>query len=238
MKIPLKNNKKINKIINKFFKSINASIQDPTEEFAMKDAIVDLLCENEGNNLVNLINNVTIDNADCLYSGKVYRKLYFDSSFIENLNSYEDIETNEYFDGNEFLAEIKKRIRTGDYQSASKSYEACLNLTENDLMPIYTEEAIGVIIEFECKNGIDMMKLTNKYSEIFFEYCCEDPDSHSYYEKYEAYNKELKKLFNSFKNEEEIYAQLPNNYKIINVAGLDIDEIENCTVSMAMLCLE
>lgn len=213
------------------------SIEDPTEEFNVKDALIDLIYNNEGNEIVNLINNTEIDNSDCLYNGKVYRKLFFDVSFINSLSSYFEDDFGEYFDGDELISKIKEMIQTNIYQSFSKSLDACEDLTVDELgVVVRGDELLPVIIQMDCKNGIDVMKLTKKYAEIFKDYSHEDPDKYDC-KTFRLFSEKLNETIKDFENEQEIYAML-DSYEFLSVGGLSADEFEGTTLNLANLDLE
>ena len=115
---------------------------------------------------------------------------------------------------------IKNNLRTGEYQSCAKTLEACRNF-EADWFEV------EVIINFECSEGIDVMSICNKYLEIAKQRY-EDVSNGVSESKFS--NSKLKEIVDSlkdtittFEEEEEVLALVPDNYEIIEIVGVDMN---------------
>ena len=182
-------------------------------------ALVDLVFSNDGNNLIELYNE--IDN-DCIYNGEVYRILYLnDRELIENIKTQKD-EMGIYVKCKDLIYAIQEKIETGDWQSTTKSYDNINSLG----IDVTVNNPISVVIKFNCKNGIDLNKLSQK--------CLNDFKKNN---ASEVYIKELNELVNITKQQEEVYAKIPSDYEIVSISDVNINEFTG-TVNIINLELD
>jgi uracil DNA glycosylase len=128
------------------------------------DALTD---SNNGKPLVSMLDQIKKNDSDCLYNGTVYRKLAFDQDkFIFALEK-QCPDSEGSFPRKNVEDVLKSFIKTGTYQSATNDLEACENFYAEGL------KDIGIIISFESKDGIDIMKLVNKYHEKLENISCD-----------------------------------------------------------------
>ena len=172
----------------------------------MELALVNLVFTNDGSSLIELYNE--IDN-DCFYNGEVYRILYLnDRELIENIKTQKD-EMGIYVKCKDLICAIQEKIETGDWQSTTKSYDNINSLG----IDITVSNPISVVIKFNCKNGIDLNKLSQKCLNDFKENNAS-----------EVYIKELNELVDITNQQQEIYAKIPNNYEIVSISDININE--------------
>ena len=174
--------------------------------YEMEMALVDLIFSNDGSNLIELYNEI---DQDCFYNGEVYRILYLNNrELIENIKTQKD-EMGIYVKCKDLICAIQEKIETGDWQSTTKSYDN-INSLGIDVTVSYP---ISVVIKFNCKNGIDLNKLSQK--------CLNDFKKNN---ASEVYIKELNELVDITNQQQEIYAKIPNNYEIVSISDMDINE--------------
>ena len=174
--------------------------------YEMELALVNLVFTNDGSSLIELYNE--IDN-DCFYNGEVYRILYLnDRELIENIKTQKD-EMGIYVKCKDLICAIQEKIETGDWQSTTKSYDNINSLG----IDITVSNPISVVIKFNCKNGIDLNKLSQK--------CLNDFKKNN---ASEVYIKELNELVDITNQQQEIYAKIPNNYEIVSISDININE--------------
>ncbi len=182
-------------------------------------ALVDLVFSNDGSNLIELYN--TID-RDCIYNGEVYRILYLnDRKLIENIKTQKD-EMGIYVKCKDLIYSIREKIETGDWQSTTKSYDNINSLG----IDITVNNPISVVIKFNCQNGIDLNKLSQKCLNDFKENNAS-----------EIYIKELNELVDITNQQQEVYAKMSKNYEILSISDVDINEFSG-TVNILNLELE
>ena len=187
--------------------------------YEMELALVNLVFTNDGSSLIDMYNE--IDN-DCFYNGTVYRILYLnDRELIENIKIQKD-EMGIYVKCKDLIHAIQEKIETGDWQSTTKSYEGIDSIG----LEITVDNPISVVIGFDCKNGIDLNKLSQK--------CLNDFKKNN---ASEVYIKELNELVNITNQQQEIYAKIPNNYEIVSISGVNINEFTG-TVNIINLELD
>lgn len=187
--------------------------------YEMELALVNLVFTNDGSSLIDMYNE--IDN-DCFYNGEVYRILYLnDRELIENIKTQKD-EMGIYVKCKDLIYAIQEKIETGDWQSTTKSYDNINSLG----IDITVSNPISVVIKFNCKNGIDLNKLSQK--------CLNDFKKNN---ASEVYIKELNELVDITKQQEEVYAKIPSDYEIVSISDISINEF-NGTVNIINLELD
>ena len=187
--------------------------------YEMELALVNLVFTNDGSELIDMYNE--IDN-DCIYNGEVYRILYLnDRELIENIKIQKD-EMGIYVKCKDLICAIQEKIETGDWQSTTKSYDNINSLG----IDITVSNPISVVIKFNCKNGIDLNKLSQK--------CLNDFKKNN---ASEVYIKELNELVNITNQQQEVYAKIPSNYEIISISDVNINEFTE-TVNIINLELD
>ena len=174
--------------------------------YEMELALVNLVFTNDGSSLIDMYNEI---DQDCFYNGIVYRILYLnDRELIENIKTQKD-EMGIYVKCKDLIHAIQEKIETGDWQSTTKSYDNINSLG----IDITVSNPISVVIKFNCKNGIDLNKLSQKCLNDFKENNAS-----------EVYIKELNELVDITNQQQEIYAKIPSNYEIISISDVNINE--------------
>ena len=187
--------------------------------YEMELALVNLVFTNDGNSLIDMYNE--IDN-DCFYNGTVYRILYLnDRELIENIKTQKD-EMGIYVKCKDLIHAIQEKIETGDWQSTTKSYDNINSLG----IDVTVSNPISVVIKFNCKNGIDLNKLSQK--------CLNDFKKNN---ASEVYIKELNELVDITNQQEEVYAKIPSDYEIVSISDVNINEFTG-TVNIINLELD
>ena len=187
--------------------------------YEMELALVNLVFTNDGSSLIDMYNEI---GQDCFYNGTVYRILYLnDRELIENVKTQKD-EMGIYVKCKDLIHAIQEKIETGDWQSTTKSYDNINSLG----IDITVSNPISVVIKFNCKNGIDLNKLSQK--------CLNDFKKNN---ASEVYIKELNELVDITKQQEEVYAKIPSDYEIVSISDISINEF-NGTVNIINLELE
>ena len=187
--------------------------------YEMELALVNLVFTNDGSSLIDMYNEI---DQDCFYNGIVYRILYLnDRELIENIKTQKD-EMGIYVKCKDLIYAIQKKIETGDWQSTTKSYDNINSLG----IDITVSNPISVVIKFNCKNGIDLNKLSQK--------CLNDFKKNN---ASEVYIKELNELVNITKQQEEVYAKIPSDYEIVSISDVNINEFTG-TVNIINLELD
>lgn len=187
--------------------------------YEMELALVNLVFTNDGSSLIDMYNEI---NNDCFYNGEVYRILYLnDRELIENIKTQKD-EMGIYVKCKDLIYAIQEKIETGDWQSTTKSYDNINSLG----IDITVNNPISVVIKFNCKNGIDLNKLSQK--------CLNDFKKNN---ASEVYIKELNELVDITNQQQEVYARIPNNYEIVSISDININEFTG-TVNIINLELD
>ena len=187
--------------------------------YEMELALVNLVFTNDGSSLIDMYNEI---GQDCFYNGTVYRILYLnDRELIENVKTQKD-EMGIYVKCKDLIHAIQEKIETGDWQSTTKSYDNINSLG----IDITVSNPISVVIKFNCKNGIDLNKLSQK--------CLNDFKKSN---ASEVYIKELNELVNITNQQQEVYARIPNNYEIVSISDININEFTG-TVNIINLELD
>ena len=187
--------------------------------YEMELALVNLVFTNDGSSLIDMYNEI---DQDCIYNGEVYRILYLnDRELIENIKIQKD-EMGIYVKCKDLICAIQEKIETGNWQSTTKSYDNINSLG----IDITVSNPISVVIKFNCKNGIDLNKLSQK--------CLNDFKKNN---ASEVYIKELNELVDITNQQQEIYAKIPSNYEIISISGVNINEFTG-TVNIINLELD
>lgn len=187
--------------------------------YEMELALVNLVFTNDGSSLIDMYNEI---DQDCFYNGTVYRILYLnDRELIENIKTQKD-EMGIYVKCKDLIHAIQEKIETGDWQSTTKSYDNINSLG----IDITVNNPISVVIKFNCKNGIDLNKLSQKCLNDFKENNAS-----------EVYIKELNELVDITNQQQEVYAKIPNNYEIVSISDVNINEFTG-TVNIINLELD
>lgn len=173
-------------------------------------AICELTDINDDRPLRALYEDILSSDPDCVYNGTVYRKLSLDKEeIIPKLDQYysdEDIESDDnMYDTLDVVREIRAIIKTGTFQSSTYDLQACRDFYQE----IY-DSPLDVIISFECKNGIDVMKLARKYLGIAKDYI----NTNAEYKEYFNY---LRDMVKEFECEKEVYCMVPNDYEVYSI---------------------
>ena len=181
-------------------------------------ALVDLVFSNDGSNLIELYNEI---DQDCFYNGEVYKILYLDDrKLIKDLQVKKD-EMGIYVKCKDLINSIYENVTVGDWTSTSKQYEN-LDLIGLD---ITVNNPISVVIKFNCKNGIDLNKLSKRCLENFNN------------ENIDSYNEELNALIEITDQQNEVFAKMSKDYEILSISDVDINEFSG-TVNILNLELE
>lgn len=186
--------------------------------YEIEMALVDLVFSNDGSNLIELYNEI---DQDCFYNGVVYKILYLnDRKLIKDLKVKKD-EMGIYVKCKDLVNSIYENITVGDWTSTSKQYEDLDSIG----LDITVSNPISVVVEFNCKNGIDLNKLSKRCLENFNN------------ENISNYDKELNALIEITDQQHEVYAQMSKDYEILSISGVDINEFSG-TVNIVNLELE
>ena len=187
--------------------------------YEMELALVNLVFTNDGSSLIDMYNEI---DQDCFYNGEVYRILYLnDRELIENIKTQKD-EMGIYVKCKDLICAIQEKIETEDWQSTTKSYDNINSLG----IDVTVSNPISVVIKFNCKNGIDLNKLSQK--------CLNDFKKNN---ASEVYIKELNELVDITNQQKEVYAKIPSDYEIVSISDININEFTG-TVNIVNLELE
>lgn len=186
--------------------------------YEIEMGLVDLVFSNDGSNLIELYNEI---DSDCFYNGVVYKILYLDDrKLIKDLKVKKD-EMGIYVKCRDLVNSIYENIIVGDWTSTSKQYEDLDSIG----LDITVSNPISVVIKFNCKNGIDVNKLSKRCLENFNN------------ENISNYDKELNALIEISDQQNEVYAKTSKDYEIVSISGVDINEFSG-TVNILNLELE
>lgn len=186
--------------------------------YEIEMALVDLVFSNDGSNLIELYNEI---DQDCFYNGIVYKILYLDDrKLIKDLRVKKD-EMGIYVKCEDLVNSIYENITVGDWTSTSKQYEDLDSIG----LDITVSNPISIVVEFNCKNGIDLNKLSKRCLEKFNN------------ENISNYDKELNALIEITDQQNEVYAKMSKDYEILSISGVDINEFSG-TVNIINLELE
>ena len=181
------------------------------------DALESLLEDNNKQKILKLLDEIQNEEPDCCYNGTVYRKFNF---YIEDLvDNPEEIYYDELIDG------IKENIGTGYIQSSSESLKAC-----EDFDTGY--DGINIIVTYEVENAISIHKLLERYYYISRDAMIEIEENEYNEKKYgeteddmiEAFQN-IEYLYDMFSSEEEILGIMPDDYKILEINDIDINNL-------------
>lgn len=186
--------------------------------YEIEIALVDLVFSNDGSNLIELYDAI---DQDCFYNGTVYKILYLDDrKLIKDLKVKKD-EMGIYVKCKDLVNSIYENITVGDWTSTSKQYEDLDSIG----LDITVSNPISVVVEFNCKNGIDLNKLSKRCLEKFNN------------ENISNYDKELNALIEITDQQNEVYAKMSKDYEILSISGVDMNEFSG-TVNIINLELE
>lgn len=181
------------------------------------NALESLLEDNNKQKILKLLDEIQNEEPDCCYNGTVYRKFNF---YIEDLvDNPEEIYYDELIDG------IKENIGTGYIQSSSESLKAC-----EDFDTGY--DGIDIIVTYEVENAISIHKLLETYYYISRDAMIEIEENEYNEKKYgeteddmiEAFQN-IEYLYDMFSSEEEILGIMPDDYKILEINDIDINNL-------------
>lgn len=182
-------------------------------ELKLINALDDLTDYNDTEPIVKLLPLIRQNNPESLYNGTVYRKYFFDKNILNNANvTFNEEVTEMYISRSELENVIRSQIRTGKPQSTTKSLESChiFNLTDIDT-------PLEVTTQFEAKDGIDIVALSENFLDYLNEFKYIDEQAVELCEI-------LKSLINWYGGEQEIFVEVSNDYKIIEIRNRDIDD--------------
>lgn len=186
--------------------------------YEIEMALVDLVFSNDGSNLIELYDVI---DQDCFYNGTVYKILYLDDrKLIKDLKVKKD-EMGIYVKCKDLVDSIYENIIVGDWTSTSKQYEDLDSIG----LDITVNNPISIVVKFNCKNGIDVNKLSKRCLENFNN------------ENVNNYDKELNALIEISGQQNEVYAKTSKDYEILSISGVDINEFSG-TVNILNLELE
>lgn len=186
--------------------------------YEIEMGLVDLVFSNDGSNLIELYNEI---DQDCFYNGVVYKILYLDDrKLIKDLKVKKD-EMGIYVKCKDLVDSIYENIVVGDWTSTSKQYEDLDSIG----LDITVSNPISVVVKFNCKNGIDVNKLSKRCLENFNN------------ENINNYDKELNALIEISEQQNEVYAQMSKDYEILSISDIDMNEFSG-TVNILNLELE
>lgn len=186
--------------------------------YEIEMGLVDLVFSNDGSNLIELYNEI---DQDCFYNGVVYKILYLnDRKLIKDLKVKKD-EMGIYVKCKDLVNSIYENIAVGDWTSTSKQYEDLDSIG----LDITVSNPISVVVKFNCKNGIDVNKLSKRCLENFNN------------ENISNYDKELNALIEISEQQNEVYAQMSKDYEILSISDIDTNEFSG-TVNILNLELE
>lgn len=186
--------------------------------YEIEMALVDLVFSNDGSNLIELYDAI---DQDCFYNGTVYKILYLDDrKLIKDLKVKKD-EMGIYIKCKDLIDSIYENIIVGDWTSTSKQYEDLDSIG----LDITVNNPISIVVKFNCKNGIDVNKLSKRCLENFNN------------ENVNNYDKELNALIEISGQQNEVYAKTSKDYEILSISGVDINEFSG-TVNILNLELE
>lgn len=209
----LKKISEINKLSTTFnyFKLIHAELDEATN--IVNESLYQLVITNQAGKMRRYAEQIKEMFPNSLYNGNVYRKVALDLNDIVR-----DIGIDWYVGS--LINACKMNINFDNYQSTTKS----LNFCEIFEPQIDTGiECLQVIITFKADNGIDIQKLADECEKYYKDYQKENKETISKQEK-NMIKSILDKIkcIKSFSCEEEVFVNIPDNYKIYSIDGFDI----------------
>ena len=172
-----------------------------------------LTIENNSEPILSLYNEIVEDCQDATFSGMAYRKFSFPLNIFSKLDTVVNEDNEECYIMKDLIPVVKSKIKTGDIQSCSKSLQAC-----EEFIPEFG--GIEAIINFECKNALDVMNVCNFYKQI-----CEKEFNRTKDKDFEEMIDTFSKIYDEFKNEEEILAVIPNNYEVCEISDTPTSDL-------------
>lgn len=166
------------------------------------EAIRNVCGSNEFGDLIALLPTIQDQYPDAIYSGNMYRKMIISFETLETMHHYQK-GNQEYISKEEFIEQIRNFVTTGEWQSCTYSLDSCKNF-----YPL--EVGISFIISFEGK-GIDLQQL------------CEELT----YDDDEDISTQAEVLQRAYENEDEVVAQVPNNYNIVAINNENINKLKS-----------
>ena len=166
------------------------------------EAIRNVCGSNEFDDLIALLPEIQNQYPDAIYSGQMYRKLIIPFETLDTMHHYQK-GNQEYISKEEFIEEIKNFVTTGEWQSCTYSLDSC-----KSFYPL--EVGISFIISFEGE-GIDLQQL------------CEELT----YDDNEDIVDQAEVLQRAYENEDEVVAQVPNDYKVVTINNENITKLKS-----------
>lgn len=186
-------------------------------------ALDDLTDNNVKKPLEQMLDEIKQTDPDCLYTGTSYRKLAFNrKKFVTELQQRCD--SNEEFPKSDIEEYIRSIVTTGTYQSTTSDLSACEKFDD------FCTRDITVILTFQVNDGIDVMKIGDKYLQKLKNGECglESDIAH-----------ELIAILDSmtqwYQQEKEVFAILPDNFKIFEINEEYYSDIED-PVPLKFIC--
>ena len=183
----------------------------------ISDALYLLLQDNVKQQIIDLSDEIKNEEPDCSYNGTVYRKFNF--CIRDLVDDPEEI----YYD--ELIYGIKENIKTGYIQSSSESLKACEDFDTS-------RDGINIIVTYEVKDAISIHKLLKKYYGIVCDAMTEinegkyDENKYGVTKDYMMDEFEIiEHLYITFSGEEEILGIMPDDYKILEINDIDINNL-------------
>lgn len=154
--------------------------------------------------LISIIDDIISNNADCIYNGVMYRGMIINVDYGNDSIYKEDL-----------IDIINTKIKqTDEYASFSQYDSSAQEFLDNHMDNFnITNNSISVIIK-QNGNGIDINKLLIKYINI-----CADNNR-------DDLTTTLQNLYDSYSDENEIFAKL-NNYELVEINEELIEDLEN-----------
>lgn len=187
-----------------------------------------LMDKNEKQHMLQLKNEIKKEDSDCIFNGTVYRKFNFYINELAN-NFLEEKDLDEpgvLISKKELLDSLRHTIKTGYVQSASETLDACQKFDPEE------GGEIDIIISYRAEDGIAICRLLKKYYEIVNKAKEEIENEEYSADKYGIDAEEMKEIYESimdlhsqFVVEEEVLAEIPDDYEIIEINNIKIDDL-------------
>lgn len=208
-------NKQLVKCANaiKFINMTKTAERNAEHDKKTIDAIDSLVNNNDCSSIEFMYEDIMVENKDCLYNGTVYRKIIISFSKFNRLKNVGE-KFSIVYNKIDVLNKCYTNITAGTAQSTSKSLECCRNFTPED------DYGVEVIITFECKQGLDIQALAEKYKKIMNDLFEEtkNPD-------YESMAISMDEIIQQYADEQEVFCMVPNDFKIYSINGYNVEDL-------------